>query len=77
MQMPSYKVFTTWARYCFVLDKQKYLVLNVAPTHVKRADGAATQPLQTYVGQSFTVTYVEMVQLAQPDKTQKEKRAAM
>lgn len=48
---------------------QQYLILNVATTDVKGADRAATQPLQTHVSQSFTVTYVEMVQITQPVHT--------
>lgn len=60
---------------------KQYLILDVATAEVKRADGAATQPVQTLVCQSLTITQVEMVQFTQPDKlcthTHKPKRAAV
>lgn len=50
-----------------------YLILDVATADVKRADRAATQPLQTQVSQSLTVTQVQMVKFTQPDKRQDTK----
>ncbi len=54
----------------------QYLILDVATTDIKRVDRAATQPLQTHVCQSLTVTQVEIAQFTQPDKlrTQHEKK---
>lgn len=51
---------------------KQYLILYVATTDVKRADRAATQPLQTRVSQSLTITQVKMVQFTQPDKLGKD-----